>query len=89
MDFPDYKKILSGLKVGKKLPSATYLHVEALHDIPQSLATLLETLKGKLNLGEEYNIIKLGTQPTQLLYRYFGDMACQRINAAITRAHIG
>jgi type III restriction enzyme len=31
---------------------------------------------------------KGGTQPAQLLYRYFGDMACQRINAAITRAHI-
>ncbi|MEM7599902.1 MAG: DEAD/DEAH box helicase family protein [Verrucomicrobiota bacterium] len=31
---------------------------------------------------------KGGTQPAQLLYRYFADMACQRINAAITRAHI-
>jgi len=37
---------------------------------------------------DQYLQCKGGTQPAQLLYRYFADMACQRINTAITRAHI-
>lgn len=37
---------------------------------------------------EKHLKCKGGTQPAQLLYRYFADLACQRINAAITRAHI-
>ena len=35
----------------------------------------------------EYLVCKGGAYPTQLLYREIGDMACERITAAITRAH--
>ena len=68
MDFPDYKKIIAQLKIGKKLPTATYLHVEALDSVPNSLVTLLDTLKGKLSIDDEYNVIKLGTQTFRISF---------------------
>ncbi len=62
MNFTDYKKLVADLTVGKKLPTAIYLHSEALHTIPGSLQTMLDTLKERLGIGDEFNIIKFGTK---------------------------
>ena len=68
MNFTDYKKVVKELKVGKKLPSATYLHVEALTTAPKSLRAMLDTLKGKLQITVEYNVIKLGTEAFRISF---------------------
>lgn len=62
MNFTTYKQLVNGLKIGKKLPTATYLHTEALASIPSSLQTLLSSLRERVDIGDEFNIIKFGTK---------------------------
>lgn len=68
MDFTDYKRIILQLKVGKKLPTATYLHVEALASAPGSLITMLDSLREKIGIGDEFNVIKFGTQAFRISF---------------------
>ena len=57
MNFTDYKQLVAGLTVGKKLPTATYLHTEALSTAPGSLQTMLETLRTRLGIGDDLLVV--------------------------------
>lgn len=60
MKFIEYKQYVSQIIVGKKLPTATYLHESALNTIPKALSLhIIETIEN-LNLTKiQWNIIKL------------------------------
>ncbi len=59
MKFIDYKQYVSQIVVGKKLPTAIYLHESALDTIPKELAFhTIETIKNLKLTKTKWNIIK-------------------------------
>lgn len=59
MKFIDYKQYVSQISVGKKLPTAIYLHESALDTIPNDLALhIIETIENLNLVKTKWNIIK-------------------------------
>lgn len=59
MDFQDYKKLVSKLKIGKKLPDAIYLHKSALDEIDSNLSSLTTRIASALKIDpDNWNIVK-------------------------------
>ena len=58
MTFLDYSTALKELTFGKRLPDAVYVHRVGVGQIPEALKLLTEKLVKKLELGEEFNVLK-------------------------------
>ncbi|MGD1979013.1 MAG: DNA phosphorothioation-associated putative methyltransferase [Akkermansiaceae bacterium] len=58
MTLGEYQNLLQGLSVGKMLPGAVYFHADLLSVLPDSLRLLVEKLRGRLELSDEFNVIK-------------------------------
>ena len=60
MDFPTYKKLVSSIPFGKKLPDAVYIHVSAKDQLPGELQNLLDEKITAFELETlEFNLIKI------------------------------
>jgi hypothetical protein len=67
MDFPQYKKLVSNLGIGKVLPDATYLHESTLADINSDLTGLVSTISNALKISDDtWNIIKFSRRDFKL-----------------------
>lgn len=72
-----FQKIVDDLPSGKKLPTATYFHWEALESFPESLRTLITGVENKVGLGNDFNVLKLHRKDFKISFlqypRFFED----------------
>ncbi len=60
MDFQLFKSLVDGIKVGKRLPDAVYLHRDAMVAIPEPLQKFIPAVANAVKLpDEQWNLIKL------------------------------
>lgn len=55
----EYRGLLQGLDLGKKLPGAVYFHTELLRELPESLRHLINRLRTRLEVTGDFNVVKL------------------------------
>jgi len=74
MDFKQYKKLVSELTIGKKLPDAVYIHKSQVKSLPKVLTSLTvkaaEAFKIK---GVSWNIVKFQKRDFKLSYLSYPD----------------
>lgn len=69
MLFSQYQDLIKAVKVGKRLPTAVYLHRDALADLPAALATLATRISAALSLTpDDFDIVKFATQDFRLSF---------------------
>lgn len=66
MNLADYQECLGRIEFGKRLPTALYLYWES--NLSGELRELLEKLREKLELGEEFNVLKLHTNALKISF---------------------
>lgn len=72
MDYPEYKKLMGQLRVGKNLPDATYLHESAMAAVPQELHAFLFRTIEKLDLASApWNIVKFFKKDFKISLLYY------------------
>jgi len=74
MEFINFKKYVSKIPIGKKLPNAVYLHESALDVIPKELALhIVETIE-RLELSEiDWNIVKFYKHDHKISLLFYPD----------------
>lgn len=73
MTLVEYQSLLTALQVGKKLPAAIYFHTELLPSLPDSLRLLVEKLSGRLELSDEFNVIKFHRSQLKISFLAYPD----------------
>ncbi len=74
MEFIDYKKLVQGIQLGKKLPDAIYLHQSLIKELPFSLNEYLNNIINKLEITKkQWNILKLSKTNHQCSLLYYPD----------------
>ena len=74
IDYTDYRKLVSSLTIGKKLPDSVYVHESALDHIPGNLASLvLETIDQFQIADDSWNIIKFYKKDYKITYLNYPD----------------
>jgi len=69
MNFPEYKKLVSKLRIGKKLPTAIYIHSSNLPSLPIQLSSLIINTCDKFKISDkQWNIIKLYLRDFKIVY---------------------
>ena len=53
MNFPEFKKLVKEISIGKSLPDSIYVHESAIGAVPLSLAELVLRIAGALEIPEE------------------------------------
>lgn len=72
MDFVEYKKNVTQIKVGKKLPTAIYVHDSALDSIPKKLLNHIANTIEELSLSNiEWNLIKFHKNDHKISLLYY------------------
>ncbi|MGY5450536.1 DNA phosphorothioation-associated putative methyltransferase [Agarivorans sp. MS3-6] len=60
MDAQRYSQLVKQAKIGKQLPDAIYLHIDAMFSLPSELQSFIPAVANAVKLGpEQWNIIKL------------------------------
>ncbi|OUL56890.1 DNA phosphorothioation-associated putative methyltransferase [Pseudoalteromonas ulvae] len=74
MNFPEYKAQIKSLSVGKKLPTAIYLHQSAFNEaLPDSLAQLINRVILKLSINTPWNLIKFYKRDFKITLLHYPD----------------
>jgi len=69
MNFPEYKKLVSKLRIGKKLPTAIYIHSSNLPALPIQLSSLIIDTCDKFKISDKHwNVIKLYLRDFKIVY---------------------
>lgn len=69
MDFQEYKKLVSGIQVGKQLPDAVYIHKSQIDNLPKILSVLAKRVAAKFELNaSDWNILKLQKRNFKISY---------------------
>jgi len=69
MDFQEYKKLVSKLRIGKRLPTAIYIHSSNLPSLPIQLSSLIVDTCDKFKISDKHwNIIKLYLRDFKIVY---------------------
>jgi DNA phosphorothioation-associated putative methyltransferase len=87
MDFAAYKKVVSSLEFGKKLPDAIYLHESYLQSAPHELISFVSSVATTHGKDFEWNILKLYRRDfkvTLLSYPEFDDDNYPPLRASLT-----
>ncbi len=88
MDFTEYKKLVSQLKIGKRLPDAIYLHESAMATVPHDLHAYLFRTIEKIGLSNTpWNIVKFFRKDFKislLFYPAFFDDSYPALHASHT-----
>lgn len=67
MDFIIYKKLVSEISIGKKLPDSIYVHKSAFGTLPQTLQLLVPKISAAVKVADgDWNILKLYTRDYKL-----------------------
>jgi hypothetical protein len=70
----EYRKALDALPIGKRLPGAVYL--VDLHDdprIPSLLRITVAELRKRIEIGQEFNLLKFHTASTKISFLSYPD----------------
>ena len=74
MDFSEYRDIIKGLNIGKKLPDSIYIHESVFGELPEDLTSLVlktaDTFKVK---DKNWNIIKFYKKDFKITYLNYPD----------------
>ena len=73
IDLDEYKQALESLPAGKRLPSAIYLHRDSEKSLPQTLGKLVFELVERLDLDEQYNVLKFHTKALKISFLSYPD----------------
>lgn len=88
MNFIEYRDQVKSLKQGKQLPTAIYLHRSAIDSVlPNTLVNLIFKSINKLNITEQWNLLKLYKRDfkiTLLNYPDFDSYAYPALHISIT-----
>ena len=72
MDHEKFKKLLKDIKLGKKLPDAIYLHVDAFDEIPGALSKFTQIVANALKVSS-WNVAKFSRKEFKLSLLYYPD----------------
>ena len=72
MDHEKFKKLLKDIKLGKKLPDAMYLHVDAFDEIPGALSKFTQIVANALKVSS-WNVAKFSRKEFKLSLLYYPD----------------
>ena len=88
MEFPQYRKFVIEITVGKQLPDAVYLHESALEAIPTPLYEYICQIQNALDIApDEWNVVKLFKRDFKfslLNYPDFLEDSYPALNSSIT-----
>lgn len=88
MDFIEFKKSVAQISVGKKLPTAIYIHESALSTLPKKLLAHIAMVIEDLEISEiEWNLLKLYKNDHKislLHYPNFDDYSYPSLNQSVT-----
>ncbi len=74
MDFPEFKKLVLDLSVGKKLPDAVYLHKTTLETASKTLHNLTHTMAAALKIADNsWNIAKFNKRDFKITLLNYPD----------------
>jgi len=68
MNSQDYQSMVSELAIGKRLPTAQYLHKSLLTELPLVLSSFVESISHALKLDDQWNLIKLHRNEFKISY---------------------
>ena len=69
MDFVNFKKLVSSVEIGKKLPDSIYIHKSAFETLPETLRLLVPKISSAVKIGDnDWNILKLYTRDYKLAF---------------------
>ncbi len=68
LSLSEYQFAVEDLDFGKRLPSAVYVFEESTHHLPAPLGPLVILLRNKLELGNEFNVLKFSTRDLKISY---------------------
>lgn len=72
MDFPEFKSLVSEIKIGKQLPDAVYVHKSALSFVPAKLSGVTAKIHAALKIPEDsWNIVKFGRRDFRLAFLHY------------------
>ena len=74
MEFIDFKRIVSGISIGKQLPDAIYVHRSAFENLPSSLSALTKRVGAALKIPDDkWNIAKFGKRDFKITFLNYPD----------------
>ena len=74
MEFSEYRDIVKGLKIGKKLPDSIYVHESSLSALPENLAELALNTSTHFKIKKNsWNIIKFYKKDYKIAYLNYPD----------------
>jgi len=73
MKADDYKKYVASVRIGKRLPEARYIHVEALPLIDERLSEFVDQIRRSAEISDEYNVIKLFSKEFKISFLCYPD----------------
>lgn len=68
LSLSEYQFAVEDLEFGKRLPSAVYVFEESTHHLPAPLGPLVILLRNKLELGNEFNVLKFSTRDLKISF---------------------
>ena len=69
MDFVSFKKLVSSIEIGKKLPDSIYIHKSAFETLPETLRLLVPKISSAVKIDDDdWNILKLYTRDYKLAF---------------------
>ncbi|CAA6825853.1 MAG: FIG01200972: hypothetical protein [uncultured Thiotrichaceae bacterium] len=74
MEFSEYRDIVKGLKIGKKLPDSIYVHESRLSELPENLAKLALNTSDQFKIKKNsWNILKFYKKDFKIAYLNYPD----------------
>ena len=68
LSLSEYQFAVEDLEFGKRLPGAVYVFEESTHHLPAPLGPLVILLRNKLELGNEFNVLKFSTRDLKISF---------------------
>jgi len=69
MDYPNFKQLVSEIRVGKRLPDSIYVHESVIESVPKTLSELVFKIADALKVADDdWNIIKFYSRDFRLSF---------------------
>ena len=74
MEYPQFKQLVSKIRVGKRLPDSIYVHESAINGVPEALSKLVFKIADALKVeDDDWNIIKFYSRDFRLSFLSYPD----------------
>jgi DNA phosphorothioation-associated putative methyltransferase len=71
LDATRFRQLVADLSIGKRLPDAVYLHIDALPDGPPELQTAVQQALTSLGLAGPWNVVKLAHLDARISFQWY------------------